>query len=460
MKNNLDCLLVNPPYYYSHYPYLGLCRLAASLQQNNIKVSILDSAVEGFRIKDIIKYVVDKKPKIIGISIMSVTLHFCYCLIQELKDDYPEGVIVVGGAHINADPDILVPMGVKYGFRGECDVVFAEFCQQILAGKISYDLEGLIVNEDGNLIVNDPPIIEDLNTLPMPAYDLLPLDKYFSPNTNMQTISIITSSGCPYDCIYCSKLMKIRYRYLDTKVILDQLDILINTYGAGWIEFVDEIFSLRKNNIMELCEGIKQKGLKFSWGIQTRADRVDEELIRTMRAAGCEKIGFGVETGSERIRFLGHKNITNQQYKDAVKLCRKHEIKSMAHYIFGHYSETVAEMQETVSFAMELNTDIVHFNKMIPIPNSELFEKAKAEGTVKPDIWTSYMLGEIACPIYYPNGVTEKEVDKIYKLAWLKSHLSLKAITLNLWMLKKPRILYKSIKAFFTIIFGKRYERW
>jgi len=390
---------------------------------------------------------------------MSITLHSCYLLIQELKEHYPEGMIVVGGSHINADPDILVPMGVKYGFRGECDFVFAEFCKQTLDGKTPCDLDGLIVNENGNLTVNHPPIIEDLNALPMPAYDLLPLDKYFSPNTSMKTISIITSSGCPYNCTYCSKLTKIRYRSLDTKVILEQLDILINKYGAEWVEFVDEIFSLQKEKIMELCEGIKQRGLKFFWGVQTRADRIDDEMIKTMREAGCEKISFGVETGSERIRFLGHKNITNQQYKDAVKLCRKHKMKSLAHFIFGHHSETAAEMKETISFASELNTDIKTFNKMLPIPNSELFEKAKAEGTLKPDVWTSYMRGEISCPIYYPKGVTEKEVDKIYKTAWLKSNMSLKTIIRHLWMLLKPRILYKSVTAFLDETFGKRYER-
>lgn len=458
-SENLDCLLINPPDDFSRYPYLGLCQLAAVLREKGISVEILDTAALGLSIEECVNVIVRKQPHIIGISIMSITLRPCYDLIQALNQAYSDAVIVVGGAHINADPDILIPMGIKYGFRGECDLTFAEFCRSILDGVKPENIGGMIVNDNGIITFEDPPVIPDLSTLPLPAYDLLPLDRYFSPNTSFKTISIIVSRGCPYNCVYCSKLMKTSYRFLETQSILDILYVLVRGYNFQWVEFVDEIFTLKRQNVIDLCRGIENSGMKFSWGIQTRADKLDEELIDIMAKAGCKKIGFGIETGSEKIRFLGNKQITNQQYMNTINLCKRYRLKTVGHYIFGHIGETVDDMHETVRFASTLRTDIMNFNKMIPIPNSELFESAKHDGTVDPDIWTDYMLGKISCPLYYPPGVSEKVVDRIYKTAWLKAHLSFRVLWQHVWILVKPKTLYRSVKAFITLTFGKRYDR-
>lgn len=457
--HNLDCLLINPPDDFSRYPYLGLCFLAGSLRDRGMKVEILDSAALGFSIKDVISFVVMKRPRIIGISIMSMMLPYCYQLIKAIKMNCPESIIVVGGSHVNADPEILAHLDVKYGFRGESEYTFAKYCEKVLGGQRPAAIEGLVVNEGGEIASSNPIIISDLDSLPMPAYDLLPLDKYYSPNTYLKTISMITSRGCPYNCMYCSKLEKTPYRSMSPNIILNQIDELINRHSIQWIEFVDEIFTLEHAKVIELCEGIIKKGLKLFWGVGTRADKVDEKLIKIMHVAGCRKIGFGVESGSERVRYHENKRINNEQYVRAVEICRKYRMKTMASFIFGHPSETEDEMRQTIKFAGRLQTDIAYFNKMIPIPGSELFENAKKEHSISPDIWVSFMKGETDYPIYYPKGIKPEIMEKYYKQAWFKYYFSLRRLYGNLWLFLRPGILFKSLKAFIASVFGKRYKR-
>ncbi|MFA4851411.1 MAG: radical SAM protein [Bacteroidales bacterium] len=458
--HKLDCLLINPPDDFSRYPYLGLCFLAGSLRKHGMRVEIIDSAALGLSIKEVISFILMKKPKIIGISIMSMTLPHCFQLIKAIKMNCPEVSIVVGGAHVNADPGILIHLDVKYGFIGESEYAFAKYCEKVLGGQWPEAIEGLIVNDGGEINVSSPPtIVSNLDLLPNPAYELLPLDKYYSPSTHLKTISMITSRGCPYNCVYCSRLQKTPYRSMSPNKILNQIEDLINRDGIQWIEFVDEIFTLDRAKVIEMCEGILKKGLRFYWGVGTRVDKLDEELIKLMRGAGCRKIGFGVESGSERVRYLENKRIKNEQYIRTVEICRKYRIKTMASYIFGHPTETEDEMWQTIKFAGCLQTDVAYFNQMIPIPGSELFENAKRAHSIPSDVWVSFMNGKVGYPIFYPEGIKPEKMANIYRQAWFRYYFSLKSLYKYLWLLLRPGTLFRSLKAFMATVFGKRYKR-
>lgn len=459
-RSQLDCLLVSLPDSNSRYPYLGITSMASVLSQRGIKVEILDTTALSLSSTNAIsKYIVTKNPRIVGISVMSMTLRYAYDLVQALKKTLPDCVVVVGGAHINADHEIIVPMGVRYGFRGECDYAFADFCEKVLGGGNPEDIPGLVVNIQGDLTVNRPAIVDDLNTLPMPAYDLLPISKYYSPSTSAKTISMISSRGCPYDCVFCSKLERTKYRYVNSSLVLDQIEDLVEKYDIGWIEFVDEIFTLNKQRITELCEGLINRKIPVRWGAGTRADMVDRQLLSLMKNAGCRKLSFGVETGSEEMRFAIKKKITNEQYLEAIRLCKELGIISSGCMIFGHPGETENDMHETINFAKTSGLDFSNFVKMVPIPNSELFEIAKKEGSVAADVWTRFMLGEIRQFIYTPAGVDPRVVHKIYKRAWYKVYFTPRTFINNFHNLMNPKFLLRSAKAFAVRATGQTYKR-
>ncbi len=458
-RGGLDCLLLNPPDDFSRYPYLGLCQLAAVLRERGVTVEILDSAALGFSASDVLEHIKRKKPRIIGVGAMSMMLRFCHRLIQRIQAQYPEGVVVFGGAHINADKNILAPMNVRYGFHGECEFEFPDFCEKILGGRTPEPMPGLIVNDNGAVSAGEPREVSDLDSLPLLAYDLLPLEKYYSPSTNLKTISYITSRGCPYNCIYCSKLQRVKHRCAGTDKIIAQVEALVHEHGIQWIEFADEIFTIRRERVEALCKAIIRRKLNFRWGVGTRVDAIDEDLIRLMKEAGLRKIGFGVETGVERVRFKVNKRITNEQIMDAVNLCRKHGIKTYGSFIFGHPTETREEMLQTICFAKKLGLDYTYFHKMIPIPNSELFETAVREGVFERNVWTDFMLGRRSLPLYVPGGLTRKTIHKIYRKAWWSSYFN----PSNIWRHRSQLVqlghLFKSARAFLKLASRNRYKK-
>lgn len=460
--NKLDCLLISPSNLRVHsvpYPYLGLCYLAAVLRQAGVKVGILDSDAQRLGVREIINHVKSCRPLIIGISVMSMNLRSAYNLIKNIQLEYPEGKIVVGGAHINGDPGIIEHMGVEYGFRGECEFAFLDFCRKTLNGEECDGLPGLILNRSGEINAGHSPFIGDINSLPMPAYDLLPLQEYYTAHTNIKAISMITSRGCPYNCIYCSRLRQGSYRYLSSEKTLEQLEVLVGQHGFQSIEFVDEIFTFSRERVIELCRSIIKRKLRFSWGVLARADKVDDEILGAMKEAGCRSVAFGVESGSERVRFLDNKKIKNEVYFKAIDLCRKHKLQTMGFYILGHPTETKEEMIETVRFALKLGTDMAKISKMIPLPNSLLFDKAVTAGEIEKDAWLSYMLEQKKQhPLYYPKSVPQKTMDRIYRYAWLRFYLSPKTVLRNIALLFKPKQLFDVLKIFFNFISSRRYE--
>jgi anaerobic magnesium-protoporphyrin IX monomethyl ester cyclase len=458
MENKLECLLINPADDFSRYPYLGLCYLAGSLIKRNISVQILDSSALGLTNESIINHILDCRPSIIGISIMSMSLPLCYTLIKLIQNKYPEGILVVGGAHINADPEIIKDMDVRYGFHGECETTFVDFCEALIVGKDPKNIPGLLFNHGGEVRKNPPAKIDDINELAMPAYELLPLDKYYSPSTSRRTISFITSRGCPYNCVYCSKLSQIKYRALTPENVVNQIEILVKHFGIQWIEFVDEIFTLSKGRTIDICEKIIANNLDFNWGCGTRADRIDEELLKIMKKAGCQKIGFGIESGVERVRYNDHKKISNSQIIEAINLCRKYKITSICSFIFGHPTETELEMKETLNFSIKLKSDFNYYFKMMPIPNSELYEIAKNTNKIPADVWRSYMLGEISHPVFYPETIDKESMDKIYRWAWIRFYLSGRNIIQKFRVILSPRMFIRSLKAFLILVSGKKYR--
>jgi anaerobic magnesium-protoporphyrin IX monomethyl ester cyclase len=452
-----DCLLLNPPDLSSRYPFLGICLLAGVLRENGIKAAILDASALGLTIQEVVEHIKIMRSRIVGISIMSLTLRCAYQLIQAIKTNYPEGVIVVGGAHIDAVPESVRDLDVPFGFYGECEYEFLEFCKCILGGGKPELLPGLIVNADGELVVGEKKVLADLNGLPWPAYDLLPIEKYYSPSTHLRTMSFISSRGCPYRCLFCSKLQQKRYRFLSTDNLVGQLDWLVNGLKIQWVEFVDEIFTLHRPRVVELCEMLLSRSLKFHWGCGSRVDRIDEELLLLMKRAGCRKIGFGVESGVERVRRVIKKNITDKQVIDAVRLCRRHDIKTQTCFILGPPTESLHEMWQTVTFARKLGSNYPSFDKMIPIPGSELFELAKRNKEVGPDVWTEFMRNQGPCPLYVPQGISPKDIHGVFRKAWFYTYFWPPNLWLNRDAFFKPGYFLRAAQAFWDFACKRDY---
>ena len=455
-QKNLDVLFINPRDLVAADPYIKLANIAGVLLQNNFNCEIIEPAASNISQKQIIERIRNKKPLVICIAAFPSTLPDAYSNVQQIKKEFPEIPIVLEGYHVNADAEAVREMGVDYGIIGDGEFTFLKLLQ-CLKNKTSppEDLDGLIINQGSKLIINKPALVDDLDGLPLPAYHLLPVGKYYSASTNKKYMICFTTRGCPYNCSFCASPAQMKYRYISNENVLKHVDKLVGDLGVQWIEFMDLTFTISKKRTLEMCDAIIAHGVKFEWGCETRADLVDEEILRKMKEAGCKKITFGVEAGSEKIRYQTGKKITNEKFIKAFDLCRKVGIKTMANFIIGHPNETENELKETVRFAKQLRPFNVFFTRMIPMPDVDIYENGVKNGEITKDIWYKYMRGETGHPVYVPKTLTPALMDKYYKKAYTNFYFSFDALQNYSKLFLDTSFLLRSVPIFLRITFGK-----
>jgi radical SAM superfamily enzyme YgiQ (UPF0313 family) len=273
---------------------------------------------------------------------------------------------------------------------------------------------------------------------------------------------MISSRGCPYNCIYCSSQSTFgkKYRHHSVKRILEELELLINKHGAKEVYFLDDLFTLNKEWVNELCNNIIQRKIseKILWSCNTRTNLIDLPTLENMKKAGCWQIHFGIESGSQRLLDLIKKGTTLQQSRDAIKLCRKAGIQTRAYFMLGLPSETKEESLKTIEFAKEIDPDYAKFSLTTPYPGTELFDIVKKEGNLKSESWDLYKtmggLGSNTERPYVPEGRTSKELNELQKKAhkdfFLRPRIILRFI-LNIKSIEELKIYAKSALALFSL---------
>lgn len=412
-----DVLLVNPPEIFEDngekiranlsldHPS-GILALSASLRKEKLKVVIIDALAERKSINDIIDVINKTKPNIVGISATSPQIRGAFQLASTAKKIFGSNIsIALGGSHISADPDFYNRFSRIFDFAivGEGEVTFTELASRIVQGG---NITGLYYGK----------ITENLDSLPYPERDLLKWEYYSHPPYKSNFVSINTVRGCPFHCSFCSNPVygrKVRYRSVES--VLGEIIYCIKKYRIRFITFADDTFSLNRKRIVDLCEGLLMKNIKVYWGVGTRANLVDKQLLELMYRAGCRDIGFGIETGNEKLRAkVVKKEITTEQIVEAFKISRKIGFETGALCMLGFPGETIEMIRETIELAIKIKPHIFGFHLTVLMPESPLYKIALKEGKIKKDIWDNYAKGDMdGQPIYIPDGFTLDELKKI-----------------------------------------------
>lgn len=236
------------------------------------------------------------------------------------------------------------------------------------------DVKGVAYRYKGKLYNNNYSINGfNYDSLGIPAYTLLKSFDYYSINTNTgERFSILYSSkGCPYSCNYCT-VASTPLKLKSASLVVEEVEVLKN-YGVRLVSFFDETFTVDRDRVLKICEGLTGMGVK--WYCNTRANLVDLELLKIMKRAGCSGISFGVESGSQKILDLCHKSVKIEEVVSAVKLCRKVGIKTYCAFIFGLPGEDMNTVRETFKFVKKLRPNSAQFNIAVPYPGTKLYEK-------------------------------------------------------------------------------------
>ncbi len=401
----MDALLINPSQIQGIkgiYPNLGIGYIASVLQSKGVNIKIHDVSATGE-----ISSELNKISPIVGISSNSFNFSNAKSIAQEIKKTNPHTKIVLGGPQATLFPiDILNNPEFDIVCIGEGENTFLELLDSLDKPD---QVKGIAFREKNSIILNPRrEIIKDLDSIPFPARNLMPMERYFSPMSNGLSYDIlITSRRCPFRCTYCAPIGEKKFRKRSPENVADEIEELISEFGIRFIQFYDDSFSVNKKKVIALCDEINKRGLDFKWDARTRVDIVDTKLLEKMKGAGCVRIRYGVESGDPRILGLMNKDITLDQVREAVALTKQiGGMETLSYFMIGFPGESLESTMKTISLARELDTTHVRFNITTANPGTQLYNDALERGEFRGDPWRKYARGELKNT---PNLIFETE---------------------------------------------------
>jgi radical SAM superfamily enzyme YgiQ (UPF0313 family) len=392
------------------FPPLGLAYMAAVLEQNGIEVKIIDCPVCEFDHEKLKTELAAYQPSLVGIGSMTPTIESALKSARVAKEACPDAKVVMGGPHatFSGEEILASEKTVDVIVRGEGEETIVELAKQQSALN---DIKGIAFRKDAKIIQTaNRPYIQDLDSLPLPAYKLLPMDKYNITGRNL--LSVISSRGCPYQCPFCvaSQMFGAPFRARNPMKVLDEMEWLRDEFGAEGIAFQDDTLTFDKNRAVEICDGMIERKMKLPWGCGTRADAVTKELVAKMSKAHCDEVMFGVESGCQRMRDVLKKRVTNDQCENAIKWTKEAGIFVTVSVILGYPGETKETLQESLDFVRRVEPDDVWLCHATPFPGTELRELVKSYGWKMSENWSLY---NTMNPIFEDPALPAKEIAEI-----------------------------------------------
>jgi anaerobic magnesium-protoporphyrin IX monomethyl ester cyclase len=448
-------LLVNPK---SHLPIdtrvspsLGLAYLAAVSERRGDEVRIHDGDVEDTLVQDVVRAF---RPDLIGISANTTQVMSAWNEAARIKEVAGEIPIVLGGPHPTVLPheSAALPQ-IDLVARGEGEGTWEELSERLAAGRDWRGVAGLTYRHDGEIIDEPSRAALELRELPRPAYHLFNMTRY----TNVQpatdrikgfSFPIMTSRGCPYRCSYCSQIMERRWRMRSAEDVVDEWEWLVRDLGAAEIGVLDDSFNIQRQRVLDICDLLIERRLShIPWiminGI--RANLTDEELLGKMRAAGCVRTAFGVESGNQEILdSVIHKQLTLDQVRSAFAAAKKVNMETIGFFMIGMPGETEQTMEETIRFACELDPLVANFSIATPFPGTEMYDMVREHGRILADNWDDFVFFEGTARFEYPNlpaELVERKWKEAYRRFYLRPRRVLRTLGRKQTWLDLPRTI-------------------
>lgn len=437
-------------------PPLGLAYIAAVLEQDKHVVKIIDCSVlfakEGYNKRNLEQDIRNFNPTIVGLTATSPQIESAKEIIDSAKRILPECLTFLGGPHVTALPQVLRDIkSLDYGIYGEGEILFRDMVRKIEKREKIENSPGLIWKDKKKIKIKKGNYIENLDELPMPARHLLPMQYYRPSPANYRRLpatTIITSRGCPFQCIFCHKpIFGYRLRAHSPKRVVDEIEYLMRQYEIKDIQIFDDTFTLNKKRTEEICAEILKRKLDIVWNCMTRMDAIDERLLRLMHKAGCYEVGYGIESGTERILKLINKNVTKETIRNACKSAKKAGIDVRGFFMIGFPTETREEILETIKFAKKLDVDVAQFMVVTPYPDTKLWELCEEHGKINVGDWSNFTFYSPAHEPFTSNTLNSGEINKLYRMAFKKYYLRISYIIKQLLKIRSFLDIHRNFLA-------------
>lgn len=364
------------------YPPLNLALLAAIARQYGHEVSIIDAEVLNIPLADLVKQVISIKPDLIGVTGNSPFFHLTKAFAAAMKQNGCNIPIVVGGTHITILKEEAFTPEFDYAVIGECENTFPDFLERFSQGKDISDIKGVLYRDNGEVKFTGKNFYErDLDALPFPARDLLPMKLYHlgTLEGTKNFTSIQTVRGCPWKCIFCSS-EELNTNYVSKRSpasVIKEMKEVIEKFHIRHFMILDDVLTLDRKHIEEICDHIIEDKMDITFEGSTRANLIDEELIKKMKKAGLTRLSFGLETVDDKMREIMNKKVPLHYYSKANELLDKYDIEALNSVMLGLPGETRETVRKTLDFLKhEKHVKQANFAIAIPYPGTEFHRMA------------------------------------------------------------------------------------
>jgi anaerobic magnesium-protoporphyrin IX monomethyl ester cyclase len=427
----LNVTLINPPQF-TRYPQppVGLALIAAILEKERYPVNLIDANALNLRPEDTAAMITDTD--IVGITAMTPTIGAALSIAGRLRQANPDLTIVIGGAHPTLMPEETLKSSpaIDIVVRGEGDATIIDLLHTLEAKRPLDSIDG-ISYRTGDKIVHTAERTSnvDMDTLPFPAYHLLPKHKYQPHPPHgmaMPFAAMVTSRGCPYRCAYCSKpVFGSRFRAQRPERVVAEMAYLHDRFGVREIAFYDDTFTLDKKRVLAIAETIIDKGLQITWSCETRVNLVDRELLDYMKRAGCYAVAYGIESASPEIIETLQKDTTLEQVNQAVRDSREAGLQVIGYFMLGSPGETPATIQQTIDYAKRLKVDFAQFSVTTPFPGTGLYE-IYMQGQEEDPAWESFIYAGTdnpTTPVFESDTLSREDLKHWIRQAYRRFYL-------------------------------------
>ena len=422
-------LLINPPLgLEQRYGFLsaaggveipfGLCTLGASLRKAGFDASIIDCQALNYDDQALLNIVLSEKPDYAGFSATTPQIRRAAALAAKIKTINVSTVIFVGGSHVSALPQKTLEENPSFdiGVVGEGEETLIEAIYHIEKNTDLTQVKGLAVRHEGKVRVTVPrPRIKDLDSLPLPAFDLLPpLQKYYYlpiQNTHSQHgVSLTTSRGCSGECVFCAKpVFGSDITCYSAQYLMELLRVLNKKYHVKEVMFQDDNFFLFKKRLFDFSRLVKDLRLDISWSASARVDAIDRERLNAAKESGCWQVSYGIESANSKILEFYKKGITKEAIEKAIFLTRKAGILAKGFLMFGNPLESAESLKETTEFVKKQPLNDISITFFTPYPGTRIWDKVGSWGTFERDF------EKMTCfdIVFIPFGLTKKYLKNI-----------------------------------------------
>jgi radical SAM superfamily enzyme YgiQ (UPF0313 family) len=399
-------------------PGMGMLMLAAVARQRGYTVHLIDAKAQGTALDDVCRRIEALRPDYLGLSATTISVTNAARIAERVRRALPQVVTILGGAHVSALPERTLRAfpSIDYAIAGEGEVSLFALLERLERGAPVDDVPG-VARRDGELVAAAPraPYIDDLDTLPAPAWDLLSdFPHRFQPSLfgypRTPVATLITSRGCPFTCVFCDRSTSGRKGRLHGVETVVRLCQELVARGARHIMFLDDLFTVRKARVVDLCHALLDAGLDFTWSCNSHPNLLDPPTLQLMHRAGCWQIAYGIESGSQRVLDTVKREVRIPRMRETLRMTRAAGIRTKGYLMLGHPTETRESLAETEAFLRVAELDLCQITKFTPYPGTPAYATIHQHGAFDED-WERMNAMQF---VFVPHGLTVAELERAF----------------------------------------------